>query len=425
MTYSEKYTHTMDLKKHDLFSLRIAQRNHDFNTKIDQFQNFIHELEKHRELSYFRMISSPMERSVLVSYQGEAKKEVLMFGSNNYLGFANDPYIKEKVKNSIDSQGVGPAGPPLLNGYSKEHHFLEERLAHLKDSEAALIFPSGYQTNLGLIGSLVGRNDRLYIDQLSHASTIDAINLANLGYKKFSHNSPISLLELIQKNQKDGQLFVGIEGLYSMDGDICSLDHIVEVINKNNGICLLDDAHGTGLIGGQGKGVMELFEVPQTETLHIGTFSKSFAVNGGFVAGSKPLINYIRYHARSYLFSASLSYISIAAVHAGLDLIEKEPWRREQIKSLNTHAKEAFREFELVVEPASAIIAIKVPSGVSIRQATNGLFDLGFFVNAVEYPAVKKGSERLRISLMVYHEKEDIEQLADAIAFVFNKYKEA
>lgn len=425
MTYSDKHTQTLALKKHDLFSLKVAQRNHDFSTKINQFQGFIDELEKYRELSYFRIISSPMEQTVVVSCHGESKKEVLMFGSNNYLGFANDPYIKEQVKRSIDSHGVGLAGPPLLNGYSREHHLLEERLANLKNSEAALIFSSGYQTNLGLIGGLIGKNDRLFIDQLSHASTLDAINMADLVCKKFKHNSPIDLVERIQKDKQDGQLFVGIEGLYSMDGDLCPLDQFVEVINKHSGICLLDDAHGTGLLGVQGKGAMELFDVPSSEILHIGTFSKSFAVNGGFIAGSKPLINYIRYHANSYLFSASLSLTSVAAVHAGLDLIENEPWRREKIKSLNTHAKEAFKEFEFVVEPASAIIAIKVPANVSIRKACTGLFDLGFFVNAVEYPAVKKGSERLRISLMVYHEKADIKQLADAITYVFDKYKVA
>ena len=410
------------MQNQDLYSLRLAQRKYDFNSKITQFQHFIEQLAQQRELSYFREIHSPMDRLVRVSQRGEPPRELLMFGSNNYLGFANDPYIREKVKMSIDRDGVGIAGPPILNGYSRQHQLLEARLADFKNSEDAIIFPSGYQTNLGLIGALLGNKDRFYIDEYSHASTIDAIRLAGLKIETFRHNSCKDLLNLIISDDKAGQLFVGIEGLYSMDGDISPLDQFLRVINKHNGICLLDDAHGTGILGDHGKGVIECFDFPTSEILHIGTFSKTFAVNGGFIAGSKPLINYIRYHARSYMFSASLANTAVAAVLAGLDLIEREPWRREKLKVLNTHIKKAFEKFELISEPASAIVAVKVPPSVDIRKACTHLFDLGFFINAVEYPAVPKGSERFRISLMVHHEKEDINRLADAIDHVFNKH---
>jgi len=407
--------------KDDLHSMKIREQNVPFRDKVKQFKKFIHGLERARQISYYRMICSPMDRVVSVSLNGEKPKELIMFGSNNYLGFANDAYIKQKVKKSIDKQGIGVAGPPILNGYTKNHNSLEKRLSDLKGVEDAMIFPSGFQTNLGMVSGLISSDDILFYDQYSHASTNDGLHLAGISANKFKHNDVADLSDLLSHSDSTGQAFIAVEGLYSMDGDISPLDEIVNLAAQKNSICLLDDAHGTGLLGENGKGAMELFSIPKAEIVHMGTFSKSFAVNGGFIAGNKDLIKYLRYHARPYMFSASLSTAIIAAIHAGLDLVESEPWRRIRIQKLKDYAVEKMSGFEFIHKPESAILAIKIPTKVNIRESCLDLHHMGYFVNAVEYPAVPKDQERLRISLMVNHKEDDIDGLIEALETSFNK----
>ncbi len=405
----------------DLHSMKLKYGHASFETKIDRFNEFIGGLTKSKRLSYFRKICSPMDRVVSISLNGADPRDLVMFGSNNYLGFANDQYIRQKVKEHIDENGIGVAGPPILNGYTKHHDALEKRLAAFKGVEDAMLFASGFQTNLGLISSLVSNHDVIFCDQYSHASTFDGLKLTDVSAIKFRHNDINMLSRLINNSESKGQKFIAVEGLYSMDGDICPLDKVLEIARSSNSICLLDDSHGTGLLGRNGKGTIELFKVPEANIVHMGTFSKTFAVNGGFIAGNRDLINYLRYHARSYLFSASLSNIMVAAIHAGLDLIENEPWRRARIIQLKEYAIGCLSKFEFVRDPASAIIALKIPNHVNIREACIELHEIGFFVNGVEYPAVPKNQERIRISLMVNHQEEDIRGLVNALERVFNK----
>lgn len=402
----------------NLLTLAIKERKLSFNKKIEGFKDYMSDVRGHNQLTFLREITSPMDRKVKVKLNNGKEKEVLMFGSNNYLGFANDTYIKSRIAEQIDSYGVGVAGPPLLNGYSSLVRKIEKRISDFKKSEDTLIFPSGFQANFGMLTGLLSKNDFLVYDELSHASTLDGINAKSFLAKPFLHNSIESLEKVINENDFKGQLFVAVEGLYSMDGDIAPLEKILAIVNKYNGICLLDDAHGTGVLGKSGKGAYEMFDFPKGNILHIGTFSKTFSVNGGFVAGDQAIIEYLRFHSRMYMFSAALSPLTLYAINAGFDLIAKDAWRREKLAFLKDYAVEKFSKFSFTQEPAATILAVMVPKHVNIREACNRLLDLGFFVNAVEYPAVPKNQERFRISLMVHHTEKDIADLAKAIESV-------
>lgn len=413
---SQKALHEYNLK-----SMAIIHRHCSFKGKLENFRGFIEELKRRNELSFFRVVHSPMDREVWVTMHGENKpRKMLMFGSNNYLGFADDRYIKEKVCEAIKKFGVGVAGPPILNGYSKLTRKLELRLANLKGCEDAMLFPSGFQTNLGLISALFSKNDNVLFDELSHASFYAGLKQSKARSCAFRHNDLQDLESKILEMNINNQLFIGVEGLYSMDGDLSPLDKILKISNKNNAICVLDDAHGTGLLGQSGGGTHEHFNVPDGEIVFMGTFSKCFSVNGGFIAAKKEIIEFLRYHAKPYMFSASLSPAIMAAVHAGIDLIETEGWRRDKIRQLRDYAVRKLQKFDFVEMPEAAIIAIHVPHFLNIRRITCKLHRIGFFVNAVEYPAVPENKQRLRISLMINHTFEDIDTLCNALEVVWN-----
>ena len=312
----------------DLCDVLLKGRKMSFHQKVNFFSDFLKGIKVKKEMQHLRCITSAADREVsVIDPNSGYVKSMLMFGSNNYLGLANHPYIKEFVKRIINRMGVGIGGPPLLNGYTILHRELEERLAALKGCEDALIFSSGYGANVGLITALLNNNDVVLHDRYSHASFADGIKMSGVRAVHFPHNDVEELekyLTRINVNESKN-IFVGVEGVYSMDGDIAPLNRIVPLCKQNNAILILDDAHGTGVMGKTGRGTAEHFGFEGNIDISMGTFSKTFAASGGFVAASKPVINYLRFFARSYMFSASLPPTVIATILAGLDVIEKEP----------------------------------------------------------------------------------------------------
>lgn len=389
--------------------------------RANYFAQFLNQL-KAGGTTYGRLILSATDRDVLIKdpFTGHNRK-MLMFASNNYLGFANHPYIKHKVKEAIDAYGVGLGGPPLLNGYTKLMHELEERLADLKHQESAMVFPTGYTANVGLITSLVKEGDIVLFDQLSHASFLDGMRMARINAEVFEHNNMHQLELLLTKHQgKAKNIFVGIEGVYSMDGDVAPLDKVTNLCKKYNAIILLDDAHGTGVLGNDGSGTAKHFDCQDEIDITMGTFSKAFAMTGGFLAASKEIIDSIRFLGRTYMFSAAQPPAFLAAVLAGIDLIEKVPALRENLLTNARYATKKLRPLGLCANPEAAIVSVKVPEWIDIRKMNYKIHQHGIFLNCIEYPAVAPDQQRLRISITTRHTEHDIDRLADVVGAAFN-----
>ena len=411
----------------DLRQILLRGRHLPLRDRTSFFQSVINELSLNREMLSMRCISSAADRevSVIDSYTGKSKS-MLMFGSNNYLGLANHPYVKEYTLRAIREYGVGVGGPPLLNGYTKLHRELEERLAALKGAEDALVFSSGYGTNVGLVTGLMNGGDIVLYDEYSHASFCDGVKMAGAQSMQFHHNDIKKLQSMLQLHQQrpNSDMFVGVEGVYSMDGDLAPLDVLVPLCKAHNAILVVDDAHGTGVMGATGRGTAEHFGVEGQVDITMGTFSKAFAVAGGFIASSKPIIDYLRFFARSYMFSASLPPVVVAAVIAGLDVIEHEPELLTNLRNNIEYTSKGIQNLGFDVRPRSGIIPLRVPVGMNIRQAAYRFHELGVFVNSIEYPAVPISQQRFRISLMATHTMQDIDKLLAAVEEVWNEFKQ-
>jgi glycine C-acetyltransferase len=411
----------------DLHNILLKGRNLNLKEKTDFFSNFTNNLMENQEMFCMRCITTPAGREVEIAdaYTGETKK-MLMFGSNNYLGLANHPYVKTKVHEAINNFGVGIGGPPLLNGYSSLHRELEVRLAALKGAEDAMIFSSGYGANVGLVSGLMNSESIVIYDSYSHASFCDGIKMSGAQSYVFSHNN-LDMLERRIKNIRminNKDIFVGVEGVYSMDGDLAPLDKIVGLCKKYNACLIVDDAHGTGVMGQYGRGSAEHFNVHGKVDITMGTFSKSFSVTGGFVTGPGSIINYLRFFARSYMFSASLAPVVVATVLAGLDVLENEPELLESLRINMSYAAARLNASGFEAYDNSPIFPLIAPEWMDIRKAGYEFHKRGIFVNSIEYPAVPLSQQRFRISIMATHTKEDIDRMIDAVNEVFyeNRY---
>jgi glycine C-acetyltransferase len=409
----------------NLYDILIKGKRYTLNERLAYFSNIYKESNDTHHNFYSRQVISSADRQVEVMDPHTHKPiKMLMFGSNNYLGLANHPHVCEMVHKAIDKYGTGIGGPPLLNGYTNLIRELEERLSFFKHAEDTLLFSSGYSTNLGLITGLINFNDVIYFDEYSHASFCDGVKLSKVKKCVFRHNNmdELSSLLLERKRVTQGDTFVGVEGVYSMDGDLAPLDTIVPLCKKSNAILMVDDAHGTGVLGANGSGTSEYFGKSKEIDINMGTFSKVFAMTGGFISASKPVINYLRFFARSYMFSASLPPVVVAAVLAGLDVIEKEPERRRMLFHNVKYAAVNLRKFGFVTEPKAGIITLRVPEKMNIREAANYFHHAGIFLNAIEYPAVPVNEQRFRISMMATHTEDDINKLIACVEEIWSKF---
>lgn len=405
--------------------LRARGEQCTFRERVDYFSRFIAQLKASREHYYLREIVSAPGRVIdLIDPQTGRKRTFRMFGSNNYLGLANHPAVCKAMQRAVARYGAGVSGPPLLNGYTRLHRELEERLSAFKQAEDTLIFPTGYAANVGLITALTTPRDAVCYDELSHASLCDGLRLARVNALPFRHNDLRQLRQLLvdPAHIAGGDRFVGVEGVYSMDGDLAPLDRIVPLCRKHRAILILDDAHGSGVMGASGRGSAEHFGLEGQIDITMGTFSKTFGVVGGFVSAGKAIIDYLRYFARSYMFSASLPPAVIAAVLAGLDIIEREPERREQLRRNVRYLADGLARLGLAVHPEAAIIALRVPHGMNIRAAAGHFHRAGIFLNAIEYPAVPLDAQRFRISVMADHTREDLDRLLETVGKVWEKF---
>lgn len=405
-----------------LMHFMLSKHRQSLRTRTHQFSQFLSQLKAEEQYAYQRVLLGPTDREVtILDAYSKRPKQMLMFASNNYLGLANHPYVKHQVKAVVDKFGAGMGGPPLLNGYSYLMQQLEAKIAQFKETEDAIIFPAGFMANAGVVSALAQKQDLVIHDQLSHASLHAGLQLSEAKDLRFPHNDTQRLARLLQENRgKYATVFAAMEGVYSMDGDAAPLHEMVPVCRAHDAFILLDDAHGIGLLGKNGRGTAEAQGVEDGIDLYVGTFSKAFAVSGGYLAGSKEVIDYLRYFARTYVFSAALPPMTLAAVSAGIDIIAQEPERRERLLDLAAYAAQKLEAYGLQAPPAAAILALQVPRDMNIRLANRQLHELGLFVNAIEYPAVGITKQRFRISVSANHDYADIDRLAEGLDAVWN-----
>ncbi len=367
---------------------------------------------------YFRMIESDQDTEVVIS-----GKKVLMFGSNAYLGLTNHPKVKEAAIDAIKKYGTGCAGSRFLNGTLDLHIELEKRLAEFVGKEEAIIYSTGFQVNLGVVSCLTGREDYILWDELDHASIIEGHRLSYSTKLKYKHNDMQSLEKQLQKCEPDKIKLIVTDGVFSMEGDVAKLPEIIALAKKYNASVMVDEAHGIGVLGKQGRGTCDHFGVTEDVDLIMGTFSKSFASIGGFIASDKETINYLRHNSRSYIFSASNTPAATAAAGAALDIMLSEPERIDHLWKLTNYALDGFRAMGCEIGHTSTpIIPLYIRDNDKTFMVVRDLFDLGVFVNPVVSPAVAPQDTLIRFSLMATHTQEQLNQAMDAIQTVFKKY---
>ena len=358
---------------------------------------------------YFKAIQSGAETSVMID-----GRKFVMIGSNNYLGLTQHPKVLEAVKKAVDQFGSGCTGSRFLNGTLDLHEELEARLVNFMKREAVLTFSTGFQTNLGVISSLVGKDDLLFADRDNHASLVDGSRLAFGKTIKYRHQDMEDLERVLKINQDVPGKLIAADGVFSMGGDILNLSEIVKLAKKYNAKTYVDDAHSIGVLGAHGRGTAEHFGVEDKVDLIMGTFSKSFASIGGFVAGDAVVIDYIKHRARSLIFSASMPPASGAATIAALDILENEPERRERLWVVTNRMKNAYREMGFNTgNSQTPVIPIIIGDNMKTFAFWQELWKNGIFANPVISPAVPPGMSLIRTSYMATHKDEEMDYVLD------------
>jgi 8-amino-7-oxononanoate synthase len=388
--------------------------SNDIGAKVDLFEkcfrfNAAKELQKAGVYPFFRVIESAQDPEVIMN-----GRKMIMVGSNNYLGLTNHPKVKEAAINAIKKYGTGCAGSRFLNGTLDIHVQLEEKLARFMRKEAALVFSTGFQVNLGVISALVGKDDVVIIDKMDHASIVDGCRLSFGDVKRFKHNDMADLERVLSENNGRGKLIV-VDGVFSMEGDIINLPEVLRITKEYGARLLVDDAHGIGVLGKTGRGTAEHFGLEKEVDLIMGTYSKSLASIGGFIAGDADVIHYIKHFARSLIFSASPPPASIAAVSAAIDIIESEPERIERLWK-NTHKMlKGFKELGFQIGPSETpIIPVIVGEDEIAFKFVMMLQEEGVFANVAVSPAVPPGKALIRTSYMATHTEEQLDFVLEA-----------
>jgi len=366
---------------------------------------------------YFKALES--EQAPEVNIDG---KKYIMFGSNNYLGLANDPRMKEAAIKAIEKYGTGVAGSRFLNGNTVLHEELEKKLAKFKGRQSALLYATGYQMNLGVVSALASKGDVVIVDKLDHASIIDGCKLSGAEIKRFKHNDLSDLEKVLSNIPQDKGKLVIVDGVFSMEGDIAPLPDIVKICKKYGARIIVDDAHATGVLGKTGRGTSEYFGLNHNDIdLVVGTCSKSFASVGGFVVGDEEIIHYIRHISRSMIFSAALPPACVASISKAIDIIETEPERIKRLWDNSNYLLERFKKMGCNTgHTQTPIIPILIGDNEKTFMLWKALFENGIFTNPVISPAVPPKRTLMRVVVTASHTKEHLDR---ALNIFENYYK--
>ncbi len=368
---------------------------------------------------YYRPIESGQDP--VVRMQG---KDVLMFGSNSYLGLSDDPRLKEAAMAAIRKYGTSCSGSRFLNGTLDIHLALEEKLARLVGKEEAITYSTGFQVNLGVISTLGFRDGYIFLDALDHACIIDGSRLSFSKVFKFPHNDMAGLESKLALVPQEAPKLVVVDGVYSMEGDLAPLPEILDLCERYNAALMVDDAHGLGVFGHQGRGTTDHFGVTDRTDLIMGTFSKSLGSLGGFIAGDHAVMNYLKHNSRSLIFSASMPPASVAAVDRAIDIMLSEPERIEHLWALTRHAHAAFRERGFDIgHTQSPIIPLFVRDLEKCLTAVTMALEEGVFITPVIPPAVPPDSIIIRFALMATHSFEQVDRAVECLSGIFRKLR--
>ena len=363
---------------------------------------------------YFKPISHSEDTVVVIE-----GKERIMMGSNNYLGLTHHPAVLTAARAALERYGSGCTGSRFLNGTLDLHERLEAELAEFFGKEACLVFSTGYQANLGAISGLVGRGDFVILDKLDHASIVDGAKMSHGETVRFNHGDLAGLERKLQRLPANAGVMVIVDGVYSMEGDIADLPALIRICQKYGAALAVDDAHSVGVLGPNGQGTAAHFDVTDDVDVIVGTFSKSLASIGGFVAGSETVIHYLKHHARPLIFTAALPPANTAGVLAALEVMQREPERRARLWENTRRLQQGLRQLGFDIGPTQTPI---VPVLIGPLETTfvfwRKLFDAGVFTNPVVPPAVPPSQCRLRTSLMATHSAEQIDRALDAFALL-------
>jgi 8-amino-7-oxononanoate synthase len=341
-------------------------------------------------------------------------REMIMVGSNNYLGLTTHPKVREAAMKALMEYGTSCSGSRFLNGTIDLHEKLEASLARFMGKEAAQVFSTGFQTNQGVIAPLIGRGESVIIDRLVHASVVEGVRLCFGKVGRFRHNDIVSLRKNLEVCPSNKGILVIVDGVYSMEGDIAALPEIVRTAKEFGARIMVDDAHGIGVLGASGRGTLEHFGLIEEVDLVMGTFSKSLASLGGFVAGDARVIAYVKHHSRALIFSAAMPPAAVAAVQAALEVIDTEPQIRERLWENTRFLMENVVALGFNTGPTQTpVVPIIVGDDVLTAVYWKRLFDEGIFTNCVIAPGVPQGSQRIRMCLMATHTLEDLEKVVE------------
>jgi len=399
-------------------------RSHD---RLEQLEA----AKQHDLLPYFRLLTS--EAGPVVEMEG---RETIMLGSNNYLGLTGDSRVKDAAREALEAYGTGVTGSRLLNGTTPLHVELERELAEWMGTEEAIVFTTGYQANVGCIGTILAPGDTVICDSGDHASILDGCKLSGAKLRPFRHNRMDKLEKMLQRAGEDGGgVLVVVDGVFSMEGDVCDLPRIVELCREHGARLMVDEAHGAGVLGARGAGAAELFGLEDAVDLRMGTFSKSLASCGGFIAGPADVIEYLRISSRSFVFSASAVPAAVGAALAALRVIRAEgPQLFEALLGNASYLREGLRGLGLkVVEPGTLpdgsvattpVVPVIVGDDWQAVLLWKALFDAGVYTNVAIHPAVPPGGALLRTSLMATHEREHLDRALETISRTIEDFPE-
>lgn len=381
----------------------------------EDFQKFMEkELEELKEEGLYntiRTLEGP--QGSWVDIEG---KEVLNFSSNNYLGLANHPETVQAAKKALFNYGIGPGAVRTIAGTMELHNKLEEKLAEFKKVEAALTFQSGYNSNLAVIPAIVGKGDIIYSDELNHASIIDACRLSGAEVKVYKHGDMDSLEEIL-KEKRNGKGLIVTDGVFSMDGDIAKLPEIVELAKKYNAITMVDDAHGEGVLGTHGRGIVDHFNLHNEVDIEIGTFSKAIGTVGGCAAGSKKLVEYLKQKARPFLFSSAVTPPDVAATLKSIEILEEDDSLVQKLWDNGDYFKENMKDIGFDVgNSQTPITPVMLGKAKTASEFSKQLFEESVFAQSIGFPTVPKGKARIRVMISAVHSKDDLD-------FALDKFK--
>ncbi|PCI21504.1 MAG: 8-amino-7-oxononanoate synthase [Piscirickettsiaceae bacterium] len=357
------------------------------------------------------LIESPQGAEVLM-----AGKSLINFSSNDYLGLANHPQVIRAFKAASDKYGVGSGSADLICGHSVEHQALEEELATFTGRERALVFSTGYMANLGVISALVTKGDDIFHDRLNHASLLDAGKLSGARFRRYTHADTNRLEQLLLQSKSIKKLIVS-DGVFSMDGDEAPIKNLVDLAAQSESLLMIDDAHGIGVLGASGAGLLEKYQFNQQQVpILMGTFGKALGTFGAFVAGSEALIETLIQRARTYIYTTAAPAALMAATRESLRLVQQEPWRREKITELVTRFQQGANHLGLDIQASiTSIQPIVLGDSAKALQVSEQLKEQGYLVSAIREPTVPKGGARLRITITAVHSATQIDGLLGAL----------